>query len=187
MRHYSQGSVHGRFQPLHNGHLKYILGAKQYCDFLWVGVTQYNIHSLLDSPEDPHRRQQVHNPMTYFERVEMITNALLDSGLARNEFYTIPFPIEIPDCLPDFLPISVPVFTTIYDKWNRHKIEILKAKGYKVIILWEESMKLIDGIRIRELIYIGDKSWKGEVPTATVKIIEKYGIEDRIRKLRDTQ
>ena len=180
---YRQGSVHGRFQPLHNGHLRYILGAKQYCDFLWVGITQYDIHSLLESPKDPHRQERIHNPLTYYERVEMITNALLDNDLTLTQFDIIPFPIETPDCLPDFLPTSVPVFTTIYDEWNRHKIEVLKARGYEITVLWEESVKEIDGIKIRELIRIGDESWKQNVPQATINVIERYQIRERITGL----
>lgn len=185
MKRYHQGSVHGRFQPLHNGHLKYILAAKQHCDFLWVGITQPNILSLLESPKDPHRQERMHNPLTYFERVEMITSVLQDNGLALSEFNIVPFPVEIPDCLPSFLPTSVPIFTTVYDEWNRHKIEALKARGYEVIVLWEERVKAVDGIRIRELMYLGDEGWKQDMPQATINVIEKYRIRDRIVSLRE--
>ena len=95
MKRYDKGSVHGRFQPLHNGHLRYILSAKERCNFLWVGVTQYNIHNLLETPQDPHRQEQIHNPLTFHERLEMITKVLLDNGLALNEF-------DIIEVVPEF-------------------------------------------------------------------------------------
>lgn len=182
---YPQGSVHGRFQPLHNGHLKYILSAKDQCDFLWIGITQHNIHNLLDSPQDPHRQEQFHNPFTFYERIEMINKVLLDNGLSLNEFDIIPFPIETPDYLTDFLPTSIPIFTTIYDQWNKHKIDVLREIGYQVLVLWEESVKAIDGITIRNLIYEGKETWKHMVPQATIEIIEKCHISARIISLKN--
>lgn len=179
------GSVHGRFQPLHNGHLRYILKAKDYCDFLWIGITQYNIYNLLKSPQDPHRHESFHNPFTFFERIEMITQALLDNGLSLYKFDIIPFPIDKPNLLPDFLPITVTIFTTIYDEWNKYKIEVLKKQGYKVEILWEESVKTVDGINIRNQILNDNEIWKRNVPQATIDVVEKYHIRDRLISLKE--
>lgn len=185
MKRYHEGSVHGRFQPLHNHHLKYILTAKKHLDYLWVGITQYDIHNLLESPQDPHREESFHNPLTFYERVEMLTNALLNNGLELSEFDIIPFPIEKPDCLADFLPTYIPIFTTICDEWNRYKIDILRDKGYKVLVLWEESIKAIDGVSIRKFICDGNETWKQMVPQSTIDIIEKYHIRDRIIYLKE--
>ena len=44
---YEQGSVHGRFQPPHNGHLEYILAAKVQVKFLWIGIARYDIRENL--------------------------------------------------------------------------------------------------------------------------------------------
>ena len=183
MKRYPQGSVHGRFQPFHNGHLKYSLLAKERCDFLWVGITQYNIGKLSPSPKDPHRQERKNNPLTYFERIEMITNALLDNGLKIEEFGIIPFPIETPKLLPGFLPITVPVFTTINDQWNVEKIIILRNIGYEVITLWEDREKICNGIIIREMICSGDENWKQHMPRATIDTIIKYQIEARLKSL----
>jgi cytidyltransferase-like protein len=180
MTKYFGGSVHGRFQPLHNGHLKYILAAKDQCDFLWIGITQYNICSMAESPQDPHRQEKRNNPLTYFERVEIIISAMLESGVRLNDFTILPFPIETPDVLPNFLPISIPIFTTIYDKWNLHKLSTLREIGYEVIVLWEEANKEIDGMKIRELIRRGDERWRQKVPLATAKAIDKYHIRERL-------
>lgn len=180
-----EGSVHGRFQPLHNGHLKYIFAAKDRCDFLWIGITQYNVHNLLESPQDPHRQERFHNPFTFFERVEMICKAITDNGLSLNEFDIIPFPIETPTHLTDFLPTSIPIFTTVYDQWNKHKVDVLRETGYQVLVLWEESVKEIDGITIRDLICEGKEAWKNMVPQATIEMIEKYHIRDRLISLKN--
>ena len=183
MKKYIQGSAHGRFQILHLGHLKYLLTAKQHCDFLWIGITQYNIHSLLPSPEDTHREERIHNPLTFFERVELITDVLVNEGINTSEFDIIPFSIEQPESLPNYLPTSIPIFTTINESWNEHKIDILRRIGYEVIVLWEDREKVFNGIDIRDLILHEDSKWKTQVPEATIKLIEKYNIYDRIKSL----
>src|SRR5437763_1227629 len=126
---YDEGSVHGRFQILHNEHLEYILGAKERCRYLWIGLTQFDIRNLAPSPA-LHRQMAVNNPLTFAERVEMITDALVMSGIDRDEFGFVPFPIENWQRLPDFLPLAVPCFTTICDEWNEEKIRRLEGIGY---------------------------------------------------------
>lgn len=182
---YEEGSVHGRFQPLHNGHLAYILEAKRKCKFLWIGITQYNVQKLERSPHDSHREVRFHNPFTFHERVHVITRALLDSGLDKDDFDIIPFPIDTPECLEDFLPKSIPVLTTVYDDWNRHKIELLRKSGYQVVVLWEKTNKEIDGVRVRESILRGDGMWKKDVPAATMDAVEALGIRERLMYLRE--
>jgi nicotinamide mononucleotide adenylyltransferase len=129
----------------------------------------------------------MHNPLTYFERVEMIKNVLLENGFGLREFDIVPFPIETPDCLAGFIPTSIPIFTTINDDWNLEKIKLLRKIGYKVIILWEDREKEFNGVNIRELIRKGDEGWKEQVPPATADIIERYRIRNRLLKLtKDT-
>lgn len=181
---YTEVSAVGRFQPLHNGHLRYLLAAKQQCDYLWIGISQYDVYSLSTCIEDPHRQKPENNPLTYFERVEMITNALLFCVLKRDEFGFVPFPIETPERLGGFLSTTIPIFTTLSDGWNEHKINLLKKLGYSVIVLWEDRAKELNGTTIRQLICAGNESWKQMVPRATIEIIEKYKIRDRIINLK---
>jgi cytidyltransferase-like protein len=181
---YPIGSAHGRFQPLHKGHIEYLIASKKFCNFLKVGITQCYDDSLLKSPKDPHRQEPSNNPMTYSERAEMIREALIDEGLQLNEFEIIHFPIEIPENIKNILSTNIPIFTTIYDKWNKHKIKLLKKLGYQVITLWERKIKQFDGMKIRDMIYAGDERWKKEVPIATIRAIEKYGIRDRLIKMK---
>lgn len=174
-------SAHGRFQPLHKDHLEYLLAAKEDCDFLWVGITQFNVRALSESPLARHRELRANNPLTYFERVELITEALLDEGIQRNEFGITPFPIESPDALPDFLPTTIPIFTTICDDWNRYKIRLLREKGYQVIVLWERTEQALTGMQVREKIREGDPQWRDYVPPATVRAVERYQLSERLK------
>src|SRR5580700_4394306 len=104
------GSVHGRFQPFHNDHLEYALAAKERCEFLWVGITKYDIAPSEASPLARARERPDHNPLTYFERITLITRALNEAGVPRECFAFVPFPIETPSRLPSFMPTSVPCF-----------------------------------------------------------------------------
>jgi len=180
----STGSAHGRFQPLHKGHMEYLIAAKRQCDFLWIGITQVDIRSLLASPAAPHRELPQDNPLTYFERVRIISEALSDQGVGESEFGILPFPIETPDVLGDFLPTDIPVFTTIYDEWNRHKVKALTEAGYRVIILWERDHKQYRGSQVRAKILEGADTWRDMVPRATERAVSAYNLRQRLINLR---
>lgn len=93
------GVVHGRFQPLHIGHLEYFLAAKKKCDFLIVGITNPDPSLTKPDESNPHRSLDTSNPFTYFERYTMIKESLLEAGLKRDEFDIVPFPINFPDLI----------------------------------------------------------------------------------------
>jgi len=178
------GSAHGRFQPLHKGHMEYLIAAKERCDFLWIGITQVNIRSLLDSPPAPHRALPQDNPMTYFERACVVSEALVHEGVGSGELGILPFPIETPEVLGDFLPTHIPVFTTIYDEWNRHKVKVLKEAGYQIIVLWERDYKQYRGSEVRAKILEGDDTWRDMVPRATERAVTAYNLRQRLINLR---
>lgn len=180
----SVGSAHGRFQPLHNGHMEYLVAAKDRCDFLWVGITQFDIRSLTDGPAAPHRTLPQGNVLTYFERVQMISEAFAEQGLGSREFGIVPFPIEKPELLADFLPTDIPVFTTIYDEWNRYKVRVLEEAGYRVVVLWERKCKEYRGSEVRANIVAADDAWRGMVPRATERAVVAYNVRQRLIELR---
>jgi nicotinamide mononucleotide adenylyltransferase len=137
------GSIHGRFQPFHNDHLEYALAAKKACRFLWIGITKFDIAPTEASPLGRDRERPENNPLTYFERVSIISAALIDAGIDRSSFGFVPFPIETPKRLSGFMPISIPCFTTICEEWNKEKIRVLRALGYEVKVLWERERKML--------------------------------------------
>lgn len=176
---YEQGAVNGRFQPPHLDHLKYMTTAKEQCEFLWIGITRYDIRENISCIADPHRSEIMANPLTYYERISIISEMLREAGIDRKSFGFIPFPIDTPDKLPDFLPTSIPCFTTICDGWNHFKIQELIRVGYNVIVLWEEPNSKIRGQLIRESIHKGDNEWMSMVPSATQRAIERLDLRKR--------
>ena len=184
----AQASAHGRFQPFHLGHLKYLLAAKDQCDYLWIGITQYLAPALqATTPLDVHRSRPENNPLTYFERAEIIGRALEDEGVQGDKYGFVPFPIEEPDLLPNFLDPSIVVFTTVYDDWNRHKIQVLRDHGYEVRVLWEGSTKKYTGAAVRASLIADGDEWRAMVPRAVATRLEELQVADRLRRLAATR
>lgn len=174
-------SAHGRFQPLHNGHMEYLLAAKSRCRFLSIGVTQFIRSQLIDvQGAGEHRAVFSANPLTYYERQLVITRALCDEGLRREDFAITPFPIESPDILNEFLPQEVPVLTTICEPWNKVKIETLRNAGYQVEVLWERESKAVSGQEVRDLIAHRDPRYRNLVPAATAMMVDDLQLWKRL-------
>jgi nicotinamide mononucleotide adenylyltransferase len=183
---YKVASAHGRFQPLHNEHLEYLLAAKRNCEFLWIGITMPDITPLHVNPLGRHRERPDTNPLTYFERSLIISEALSDSGVAPQTFNFVPFPIETPGSLKNYLPVDIPCLTTVCEEWNREKIALLKKLGYQVDVLFEREQKQIAGLDIRNRIVDMDSSWETMVPPATVRATVRLDLRTRLISLRTT-
>lgn len=178
----TEGSVHGRFQPFHLGHAEYVSAAAARCDFLWVGITQPEVTRLQgDASQPAHRYHPDDNPLTYWERVCVIEAAV--RGLVdRERFVVVPFPIERPEMLSNYVPFAATAFTTVYDDWNRRKIELLASLGYAVDVLWEREDKVVAGSEVRRLMRLGDESWRDLVPVDAIRALDALQISERLRK-----
>lgn len=180
MNRFEHAAVCGRFQPPHNEHLDFILRATSQCDFLWIGVTQFLVTQLVHTDVAPHRGMVANNPLTYFERSVILSEMLVDAGVSRSRFCCTPFPIECPEQLEDFLPTSIPLLTTICDDWSLAKNNILRASGYEVHVLTERDTKIAEGAAIRRSIAAGESGWIQQVPAATRRAIERFGVRERL-------
>lgn len=166
--------------------MEYARAAKERCEFLWIGITKYDITPIEANPLARARERPDHNPLTYFERITIIAEALVECGVPRSSFGFVPFPIETPVRLPAFMPTVILCFTTIREPWNREKIHVLQSHGYQVIVLWERPEKLITGGFIRDDIVSGGTRWKSMVPPATVRAAERLNLKERLKQLRET-
>lgn len=165
------GSVHGRFQPFHNGHLDYVLQAFKRAEFIYVGLTQ-----VIQPNEDSvaGRDSFTANPLTYRERSILVRAALNAVDIPDSRFVITPFPIECVELLPQFVPTEVPCFTTIVNEWNEEKIRRLILGGYDVKTLEvsvPDNVRVTSGTEIRRLLRAGDPSWARFVPPAVGEII----------------
>ena len=157
----------GRFQPLHNAHLKVIKDILKENDRLII-----IIGSSLE-------RNTKLNPFSFKERKEMI-DAVLKANKIKN--YSI---VPVPDVYNDkkwvnLIERKVKHFDALYTG-NPWTIRCFKRYGRKV-----RKIKLIKGISstiIRNAIIKG-KNWKGLVPEQIYSYIKKIKGEERIKQKR---
>jgi nicotinamide-nucleotide adenylyltransferase len=173
------GMAHGRFQIFHRDHLRYVLAAKQRCRRLLVGITSPDPAEAPLERTAPHRKEPAANPLTYYERMTMISSCLYAEGLGGHEFDIVPFPIESPGELANYAPLDAVHFLTVHDAWGEEKTARLRGLGYRTEILWRSAHKEISGTRIRAAMAAGE-GWEHLVPVATRDFLVARRIPARV-------
>ncbi|MFZ2445354.1 MAG: nicotinate-nucleotide adenylyltransferase [Syntrophobacteraceae bacterium] len=178
------GVIHGRFQVLHNDHLKYLMAGKERCSHMVVGITNPDPVLTKDDPTDPQRSSPAANPLTYFERHSLMTAALLEAGLGHSEFSVVPFPINFPELYRFYVPLEAVYYLTIYDEWGKHKQEIFQALGLEIEVLWTRPIEQ-KGLRARDVrkkMALGEE-WRTLVPASAAELMARWKIPERLRAL----
>ncbi|MFW9972829.1 MAG: nicotinate-nucleotide adenylyltransferase, partial [Candidatus Odinarchaeota archaeon] len=178
---YELGAIHGRFQILHNDHVKYLLAGKQLCNHLIVGITNPDPSLTRYTEVNPHRSTSLANPLTYYERYLIIQAALLEQGLKYSEFSIVPFPINVIELLKHYIPLHAVFFLTIYDDWGRQKKKYFESMGLKIHVLWEVPLekKGLSSSDIRKSMIKGNK-WEHLMPSSVVKLMKQWDIVHRL-------
>ncbi len=180
------GVIHGRFQVLHNDHLRYLMAGKARCRHLVVGITNPDPSLTVADGADPERHEPNANPLTYFERYVMTRDVLFEAGLSEQEFSIVPFPVNRPDLYGFYVPLDGTFFLTIYDDWGRRKKEMFTSKGLEIEVLWERPLDqkgLVAG-DIRERMARGEP-WETMLPPSVVEKMHAWDIPERLRRLYD--
>jgi len=182
---YDLGVIHGRFQVLHNDHIKYLMAGKELCKHLVVGITNPDPSLTRASDANSHRSTSIANPLTYFERYLMIQAAMLEQGLSLSEFSIVPLPINVPELIKYYVPLDGIFFLTIYDEWGQQKKKFFQALELKIHILWEVSLekKGLSSSDIRETM-IKNGKWEQFLPPSVVKLMNEWNIAERLKELK---
>jgi nicotinamide-nucleotide adenylyltransferase len=169
------GVIHGRFQILHNDHLKYLLAGKARCQHLVVGITNPDPCQTSENAADPERSSDQANPFTYFQRYQMVRAALTGSRLEEKQFSVVPFPINFPERYQYYVPLDATFFLTIYDQWGERKLEMFQALGLTTEVLWRRTpaTKGLSATDIRKKVADNDPSWQQLVPPGVAEIINR--------------
>ena len=178
------GVIHGRFQVLHNDHLKYLLAGKAYCKHLIIGITNPDPTLTRKDQSDLSRSSEASNPLTYYERYVMVREVMLESKVNIYDFSIVPFPVNFPALYIHYVPVDAVFFLTIYDEWGDRKLKLFTERNLKTHILWRKPIeqKGITASLVRAKIATGQQ-WENLVPSTTAKLIKKMGIIDRIRSI----
>lgn len=182
------GVIHGRFQILHNDHLKYLLAGKERCRTLVVGITNPDPMLTRKEKSAPMRDDPIANPLTYYERQVLVRAALKECGTAQNEISVVPFPISFPDLYKHYVPMDAVFFLTIYDDWGRKKRDTFQAMGLNTHVLWELPIveKGISATDIRTRMIDSDP-WTHLVPRSVASLLEEWNIPGRLRRIMDRE
>lgn len=178
------GIVNGRFQVLHLKHMEYILAAKMRCDKLYIGITNPDGAHTRDTVHDENRGTKAGNPLTYFERCEMIRGAMEEFGVPAKEYDFIPFPINTPEYLAQYTPEEAVYYVGMFDAWDEEKYKILRSLDLNVNVLWRkpEEEKGITATKVRELIAT-DQEWKQFVPKSVYHYLTEHELDKRVKRL----
>jgi nicotinamide-nucleotide adenylyltransferase len=181
------GVIHGRFQVLHNDHLKYLMAGKAWCQHLVVGITNPDPTLTRQEHADPHRNSSFANPLTYFERYAMIRAVLEAEGVNYKDFSVVPFPINFADLYKYYVPLEATFFLTIYDDWGKKKLERFRSLGLAVEVLWERPLgqKGLSAGDIR-LRMVRGQLWENLVPPSTRQLMELWNIPGRLKELHES-
>lgn len=178
-----QGVIHGRFQVLHRDHLQYLLAGFERCDYLWIGISNPDAGSVVDTDTCPHRSTRAANPLTYWERLLMVKAALEEAGISSSRYEIVPFPINRPERLHAYVPMDATFFLTINDDWSLEKKNTFESRGLAIEILWEKwgPEKGLSASDVRRNI-ANDAPWEDLVPPAVYRFLTSNGLDARIRE-----
>ncbi len=178
------GVIHGRFQVLHNDHLKYLLAGKARCRHLVVAITNPDPFLTRHDPAAPHRSDPLQNPLSYFERYTMVRAVMGEAGIAHEDFSVVPFPVNLPELYAHYVPLDAAFYLTIYDSWGKRKLDHFRNLGLKTDILWEKTpdTKGLSGTDIR-LTMARNDPWEHLLPKAVTVLMRLWGIPERLRRL----
>ncbi len=164
-----RGLFVGRFQPVHNGHLKALEFVFSKVDEVIIGIGSAQASHTLK------------NPFTTSERMEMLIRALNEFGFEKR-YYLIPLPdINFNSIWATYVENMVPRFDVVFTG-NSLVAELFRERGYEVIVQPMFRKDILSATEIRKRMVEG-KSWEELVPKSVVAFIrEIHGVE-RIRML----
>jgi len=185
---YETGVIHGRFQVVHNDHVRYLLSGKRLCRHLVVGITNPDPQLTRKEGSDLKRSDPSANPLTYYERYILIRSTLAESGLNPREFSVAPLPINLPELYQYYVPLDAVFFLSIYDDWGKRKLGYFQSLELKTHVLREvpTAEKGISGSDVRNRMLRGEP-WEHLVPLAVSALLKQWNIPARLRKIREIQ
>ncbi len=178
------GVIPGRFQVVHNDHLRYLLAAHRLCDHLIVGITNPDPTQSRPDSADTQRTLPIANPLTYYERYLLVRAVLEEAGCAPGSFSIVPLPISFPERYCYYVPMDALFFVSIYDGWGQRKLDFFKSLHLRTHVLWkvDYTKKGISGSDVRSLMMQGE-NWEHLVPPASACLLRAWGIAERLKRI----
>lgn len=163
---YKHGLICGRWQPLHNGHIKLIQKALKECQHLTI---------VIGSAQDEINQR---NPYTYHQRYLMIKNVFLDDLVYKHRMEIVPkrdinnppeWACNILGHVLIHSDSNDPV--DVYYAGSEYDASLFKEHGIPVEITKRELSNLKSGTEIRDMILRKDNRWKEYTPEVNWSLI----------------
>ncbi len=163
-----RGLMMGRFQPFHLGHLDLVKQILSECDEVVIAITSSQFNYLEK------------DPFTASERIEMIHQALKESGVDLSKCFIIPIENQFNIVTwASYLKSILPQFNKVYSG-NEYVSMLLADAGVQVIAPKFLDRDRYNATNIRNLI-AEDKDWQNFVPSAVVNVIKKINGVNRLK------
>lgn len=155
--------VTGRFQPVHEDHLRLFRMGLEERGRLIVGITNPDRSSRRPEPGSAHRHREDANPFTYWER-----SGLLLAALGHDpRVVLVPFDLGRPELWECYAPLDAVQYVGRGGAWEAEKAHRLAGAGYRVIEAEPGPGGRRTSTEIRAAIRAGG-DWERLVPPATV-------------------
>lgn len=165
-----RGLFVGRFQPVHNGHIKALEFVFSQVDEVIIGIGSAQASHTLK------------NPFTTSERMEMLIRALNEAGLTDKRYYLIPLPdINFNAIWATYVVSMVPRFDVVFTG-NSLVAQLFREKGYEVIVQPMFRKDILSATEIRRRMIEGEP-WEELVPRSVAEFIKDIKGVERIRML----
>ena len=155
--------VTGRFQPVHEDHLRLFRMGLEEQGRLIVGVTNPDPSSRRPERESDHRHREDANPFTYWERCELLLAALDHDA----RVVIVPFDLGRPELWEGYAPLDAVQYVGRGGPWETEKARRLAAAGYRVVEVEPGRGERRTSTGIRAAMRSG-AAWEPLVPPATV-------------------
>ena len=168
-----RGLMMGRFQPFHLGHLDIVKQILSECDEVVIAITSSQFNYLEK------------DPFTASERIEMIHQALKESGVDLSKCFIIPIENQFNIVTwASYLKSILPQFNKVYSG-NEYVSMLLADAGVQVIAPKFLDRDRYNATNIRNLI-AEDKDWQNFVPSAVANIINKINGVNRLKIISES-
>jgi nicotinamide mononucleotide adenylyltransferase len=183
-RYENSGMIHGRFQPFRHAHLNTITEALMHSEILYIGITNPDQQLTSEVNSNKYRHLPEYNKLNYWERIEAITEGILDDDKIKHKYNNIiitPFPITMDKYWENYIPKPpCAQYLIVNNEWDHEKINIFQEKGYKVIEIDKDKNQNQD-------VYI-EKKYKSTANSAFISNCQNrkvvYGRDTDIQKIK---
>jgi cytidyltransferase-like protein len=167
------GIVHGRFQPPHNGHIRFMQEAFKRAEHVIIGICTPTICTDAEAERTGYPCAPHMNPFTHQERAEMITLALSEAGIETSRYSFLPFPSDYKN-IESFVPADTVFFMSVTSEHDQKKIAHLESKIFRVDTIFElpEDNNREKGSVIRTK----GKNWEQMIPESIMKYMKKHNM-----------